>query len=84
MHWVDTIYFPELANRLADLDRRLQALGEECDRSPDSDTPGILDDVENVIGEEFSCCQHDPPQSDGAKRVLLRNAFPPPHVHQGD
>lgn len=58
MHWVDAIYFPELVNRLADLDRRLRALGEACDRSPDADGLGILDDVENVIGEGFFHCQH--------------------------
>jgi hypothetical protein len=58
MHWVDTIYFPELVNRLSDLDWRLRALGEECGRSPDPDALGILDDVESLIGEGFFYCQH--------------------------
>jgi len=58
MHWIDTIYFPDLVSRLADLDVRLAALGADAHSSPDPDAFGILDEIENAIGEGFFHCQH--------------------------
>lgn len=54
MHWVDARYFPDLVSRLAELDQRLQRLDEDCDRSPDPDALGILDESRTSSAKGFS------------------------------
>jgi hypothetical protein len=57
MHWVDVIYFERLRRELAELDRNLDVLGDECAESEDPDGLGLLDEIESVIADGFLRCQ---------------------------
>ncbi len=78
MHWMDIVRFEPLTERLAEIDCELDQLAETA-KTVDPDAHGLLDDMEDLVGDGFLRCQLYMIERKGERRGSSAFACGPRH-----